>query len=155
MSRNIFHPTTDRNVAQNRTSIKHSNQKPLAFRWWTPDCSTTYTDPDDQAEFCFTGIPTLVNGWAQPASVDNIQFFAFRLHVDGSLEFRGHLDSSGASSGTIAFTLPGANAGEVDFLEDLDGDQFFLTVIYDGVTPETAMIYIEAATGDVTITFPV
>lgn len=155
MSRNIFHPTTDRNVAQNRTSIKHTHQKPLAFRWWTPDCSTVYTDPDDEAEFCFDDIPNLVNGWAQPDPGDDLQFFAFRLHADGSLEFRGHLDSSGASSGTVAFTLPGANAGEVDFFEDLDGDQFFLTVVYDGATAQPAMVFISSTTGDVTITFPV
>lgn len=151
MTRNLYHPTTDRNVSKNRAQIKTTHQKPGAFKWWEPECDAN--DADEAAAGCTGDEPALQNGWAQVASP--LQKFAFRLHADGSLEFRGHLDSAGASSGTVAVTLPGANAGEVDFLDGLVGDQFFISVIYDGADPEPAMIYVEKATGDVTITFPV
>jgi hypothetical protein len=98
-----------------------------------------------------TGLePILENSWAQP--VPPLEKFAFRLHADGSLEFRGHLNSAAAASGTVAVTLPGLIPGEVDFLPSLD--QFFTTVIYDGAAPQGAMVYIDSATGEVTITFP-
>ena len=83
----------------------------------------------------------LQNGWAQPASP--LQEFAFRRGLS-KLDFTGHLDSAGASSGTVAFTLP------ADYR--LLNDQFFLTVL-DSAIP--ALVYLEASTGDVTITFPV
>lgn len=150
MSRNIFEPTLPRTVYRNQRGLKFTSQRPHAFRWWTPGCSTA--DADDADAGCTGDEPALVNGWAQPAAP--LQLFAFRLHADGSLEFKGHLDSAGASSGTVAVTLPGANAGEVDFLSVLDGDQFFLTVIYDGANPQAALVYIEKSSGDVTITFP-
>lgn len=146
MARNIFHPTTDRNVSRNRHRVKVTQQVPGAFKWWEPDCDET--DPNVAADGCTGDEPALVNSWAQP--VAPLEKFAFRLHSDGSLEFKGHLDGTAAVSGTVAFTLPGANAGEVDFLPA--NDQFFLTVLSDA-TP--ALVYIEALTGDVTITFPV
>ena len=96
----------------------------------------------------------LENNWAQPSAP--LEPYAFRLHADGSLEFKGHLDASGgASSGTVAVTLPGANAGEVDFL--LANDQYFLTLITtdDGSSFTAAQVFIDSTTGEVTITWPI
>lgn len=151
MTRNIHEPSLQGRVQANQFGVKDLRQRPGALRWWVPDCSTG--DPDDAAAGC-TGLePPLVNGWAQPTGTD-LQFFAFRMHSDGSLEFRGHLDAAGASSGTVAVTLPGANDGDADFLSGLSGDQFYNTVIYDGVAPQHALFYIDKSTGDVTITWP-
>lgn len=151
MSRNIFEPSPDRQIRRNTTTIKSTRQKPGAFKWWVPDCDET--DDAQAGAGCSGEEPPLENGWAQPG--DGLQKFAFRLHSDGSLETRGHLDSAGASSGTVAVTIPGANAGEVDFLDGLEGDQFWHTVIYDGATPQGALAFIEKATGELTITFPI
>ena len=148
MTRSIYEPDLYTTTAKHGFGIQGLKQKPLAMKWWVPDCDDT--DEDQRAGGC-TGLePPLLNGWAQP--LPPLQKFAFRLHADGSLEFRGHLDSAGASSGTVAFTLPGFVPGETDFLPSLD--QFFVSAIYDGATPQSALIYIDATTGDVTITFP-
>lgn len=156
MTRNIFHPTTDRNVSKNRMQIKNTQQIPGAFKWWEPDCD--FTDPDIAANGCTGFEPFLDNGWAQPLpgsglNGNDLELFAFRLHADGSLEFKGHLDAQAASSDTVAFTLPGAIAGEVDFRPA--HDQFFITVIWDGALFEPAAVYIDAVTGEVTISFPI
>ena len=144
MSRSLFEPTPDRATASNRFQIKDTRQKPLAFRWWEPDCVV--------GDGCTGEEPPLVNGWAQVTPP--LELFAFRLHADGSLEFKGHLDAAGASSGTVAFTLPGANAGEVDFR--LANDQYWHTTITtdDGITFFLALVFVEASSGDVTITWP-
>ena len=146
MTANIFHPTLERQVAKHSSQIRRTHQKPGAFRWVTPDC-----DEGEGDDLCTGDEPALENGWAQPDAP--LERFAFRLHSDGSLEFKGHLDSTGASSGSIAVTLPGANAGEHNYIPAKD--QFFITVIYDGSTPQNAMVYIDSTTGEVTITFPV
>lgn len=146
MSKALSDPTPERKITQNRFQIKDTRQKPLAFSWWTPDCTLGDGCTAAQEDV------VLVNGWAQVTAP--LELFAFRLHADGSLEFKGHLDAAGASSGTVAFTLPGANAGEVDFL--LPNDQYWHTTITtdDGVTFFLALVFIESATGDVTITWP-
>ena len=148
MSRNIYEPTTERQVRRNQNDRKVTHQKPHAFRWWVPECEL----PGVAAEICEGDEPELVNGWAQVNAP--LEPFGFRLHADGSLEFKGHLDAAGAASGTVALTLPGANAGEVDFLPAMD--QFFLTLITDdgGSSFTTAMVFIDATSGDVTITWP-
>lgn len=156
MSRNIFHPTTDRNVARNRRANKETHQKPGAFKWWTPDCD--FTDPDIAANGCTGEEPPLENGWAQPTpgsgmTGNDLELFAFRLHSDGSLEFKGHLDAAGAASDTVALTLPGDAVGEPDFRPAKD--QFFITTIWDGATFMPAAVYIDSDLGEVTITFPI
>lgn len=148
MTKALFDPTPERKITQNRFFIKDTRQKPLAFSWWTPDC--TVGDGCTAAQAAVV----LQNNFSQPTGT--LELFAFRLHADGSLEFKGHLDTSGgAVSGTVAFTLPGANTGEVDFL--LPNDQFWHTTITtdDGTTFFLALVFIEATTGDVTITWPV
>jgi hypothetical protein len=146
--RNLSAPTTQKQIAVNKFGIKDTRQTPLAFRWWEPGCNTI-TDADDG---CTGEEPPLVNGWAQPSPP--LERFAFRMHADGSLEFKGHLNAAGASSGTVAFTLPGANAGEVHFL--LPNSQFFHTTIttVDGSSFSLALVHIDKTTGDVTITWP-
>lgn len=149
MGKRPLRRTSDINyqVDSNRRRVERLERRRLAGRWWEPDCTL------DPYGITCTGLePALENGWAQPSSP--LERFAFRLHADGSLEFKGHLDSAGASSGTVAFTLPGANIpDEIDFRPP--NDQFFLTVVYDGANPQGAMVYIDSTTGEVTITFPI
>lgn len=154
--RNIFEPNLYTLVSTNRVRNKNTEQKPGAFKWWTPDCVATPTEDNDATDEVAAGCtgdePPLVNGWAQPGG--DLEKFAFRIHSDGSLEFKGHLDAAGASSGTVAFTLPGVVAG--DHLFVLPHDQYFHTVITNdgGTTFSIALVFIDAATGDVTITWP-
>lgn len=81
----------------------------------------------------------LQNSWVQPAAP--LREFSFRRGLS-KLDMRGHLD--GGASGTVAVTIPAPYR--------LPDDQFFLTVLADA-TP--ALVYLDSATGDVTITFPV
>lgn len=147
MTANIHEPTTQRQIARNRFQTKDTRQKPGAFRWWEPECTVGN-------DGCTGDEPPLENSWEQPSDLSGLEKFAFRLHSDGSLEFKGHLNAENASSGTVAVTLPGANAGEVDFRPA--NDQYFVTVITedDGSSFTTAMVFIEASTGEVTITWP-
>jgi len=150
LTKSIYEPTIYRDVAANRWGVQDLRQKPLAMAWWTPDCDPG--DPDQAAASC-TGLePPLVNNFAQPDP--QLEFFAFRIHADGSLEFKGHLDISAASSGDVAFTLPGINPGEVDFIPP--NDQYFFTIVTDGGSLfQAAMVFIDSTSGDVTITWPI
>jgi hypothetical protein len=135
----------EKELGRHTWSIQRQEFMPLAFRWRTPDID----DPPPTGP-----TPELENGWAQ---VDPpLERFAYRLHADGSLEFKGHLDAAGASSGTVALTLPEpVDDEDMEPSYRLPRDQFFLTVIYDGATPESAMVFIEGSSGEVTITWPV
>lgn len=146
MTASITESNLYRAQAANRHLTVDTRQKPHAFRWWEPDCAV--------GDGCTGDEPSLQNSFAQPSAP--LEPFAFRLHADGSLEFKGHLDTSGgAVSGTVAFTLPGANPGEVDFLPA--NDQYWHTTITtdDGTLFTLALVFIDATTGDVTITWPV
>lgn len=144
MTRAIYEPNLYRDAAKSSFGIRSLKQKPNAMRWWTPDCTPGGGCTGDE--------PPLVNGWAQPSLP--LEKFSFRIHADGSLEFKGHLDASVAASGTVAVTLPGANPGEAEFLPP--HDQYFVSVITpdNGVTFQTAMVFIDSTTGEVTITWP-
>jgi hypothetical protein len=146
VTRSLYEPSLWRATAKNGSGVKSLERRPLAMRWWQPDC-TPGTDG------CTGEEPVLQNFWAQPSAP--LETFAFRLHADGSLEFRGHLNASGATSSTVAVTLPGANPGEAKFLPE--NDQYFVTVITtdDGTSFSTALVFIDSTTGEVTITWPV
>lgn len=144
MTANLHEPSPLR--AQRKTTFigKDTRQKPLAFRWWEPDC----TVGDDG---CTGDEPPLENGFAQPSAP--LEPFAFRLHADGSLEFKGHLDAAAAVTETVAVTLPGANAGEVDFRPPMD--QYWHTTIVEAPSTFTlALVFIDSTTGEVTISWP-
>lgn len=148
MPANIHEPGFHRQIAKNRFQIKDTRQKPGAFRWWEPEC----TEGDNG---CTGEEPILENNWEQPtsSSAGELELFSFRLHADGSLEFKGHLNAQNASSGTVAVTLPGADVGDVDFRPA--NDQYFHTVITtdDGTEFVEALVFIDATTGEMTITW--
>ena len=159
MTANIGEPNPAKAITANRYWTRDTRKRPLAGRWYEPGCSMEPGDPLYYVE-CKGDEPLLENDWLQVE--DPLEKFAFRLHADGSLEFRGHLDASGgAVSGSVAVTLPGAlEPGETepargDFRPARD--QFFLSVVTDdaGVTFQAALVKIDASTGEVTITWPI
>src|SRR5688572_11170664 len=154
MTANIHEPNIYRQASRNRFQTKDTRQKPLAFRWWEPDCvaCTAPNAPSGCDDGCTGEEPPLENSWAQPAAP--LEPFGFRLHADGSLEFKGHLDASAASTATVAVTLPGANVGEVDFRPPLD-QYWHTTIVEAGGTQFTlALVFIDSTTGEVTISWP-
>ena len=89
--------------------------------------------------------PPFENGWANAGPP--YAYVAFRVGRHKELEFQGHLDPSGATSGTVAFTLPPYWRPERDVS--------WLTDVYDGVTATIARVSIDHTTGEVTVVFPV
>ena len=90
MSKSLVEPSQERKITHNRFQIKDTRQKPLAFSWWEPDCV--------EGDGCTAAQAAVVleNNWQQPSLP--LEPYAFRLHADGSLEFKGHLDASGGAS---------------------------------------------------------
>lgn len=147
MTRNLYEPTDASRIVQNRYKIKDTRQKPLASRWIEP---VNAGDPIPVGEPDWT--PELENNWEQPSSP--LETFAFRIHYDGSLEFRGHLNAENATSNTVAVTLPGDDVGERNYLPP--NDQYWHTTITtdDGTNFTLALVFIDSTTGEVTITWP-
>ena len=149
MSRNLHEPTTQRAIATNRFVGKDTRQRPFASFWVEPVNDGDTPDP--------SWVPVLMNDWLQvDPGAEGLEPFGFRVHYDGSLEFKGHLDAQNASSGTVALILPGMGDLEPDYVELLDNDQYWDSVITDdgGTAFQIALLKITANTGEVTITWP-
>lgn len=163
MSRNLCEPNIYRSVAANRYVGKDTRQRPFAGAWVHPvddaDCPPTENGTDQFGNITQLWTPCLINDWLQVNPADaNLETFGFRMHYDGSLEFKGHLDASGgATSGTVAFLLPGMNTLEPDFIDALPHSQFWDTIITDdaGSTFTDAGILIDASTAEVIISWPI
>lgn len=152
MSRNIHEPSLYRQMAGQRSLLRGTRRRPGAFRWWVPDCDPN--DPSQAKEGCSGDEPSLINGFAQPTS--GLEPFGFRLNADGKIQTKGFLDVSGATSGDVAWVMPGANPGEVDFIPSTEGDDGFslnvtTTGNVNGVVPASA--HVDADTGEVTVTW--
>lgn len=87
----------------------------------------------------------LQNSVEQPSAP--LEEFAFRRGLP-RLEFKGHLNMESATSPVVALNIPAAYR--------LDGDQYFHTTITtnDGASFTLALVFLDASTGDVTITWP-
>lgn len=129
-------------------------KRPLAGIWMNPAAFPDKTDPfyglgAANGETFLDLLTIAGNGWTE-----GTPGFRFRKHADGSLEFKGYLEPG--SSGTVAFTLPGAGTidpDEADYRPE--NDSSFLTDIQTGPTSFTiGRVQIDATTGDVTITYP-
>jgi hypothetical protein len=146
VTRPLVEQSIEKVLGQHNFGLQRQEFMPGAFRWRTPNID----DPPPDGP-----TPELENGWAQ---VDPpLERFAYRLHSDGSLEFKGHLDAAGASSGTVALTLPTpVDDEDMEPSYRLPNDQFFHTVITpdSGATFQIALVFIESTTGEVTITWP-
>jgi hypothetical protein len=134
MSRPKGHPT-DATVGQRNSRGVYEQRKRGPSKWvyvgsWPTDDYTTADSPEWE------------NGWDHAG--DPFDRVAFRWDEHGRLETKGHADSSGAASGTVAFTLPDEYwpAKDVSWLTD----------VVAGASPSTAQVYIAADTGEVTIT---
>lgn len=86
---------------------------------------------------------TLLNSYANPASTYSNPFY--RMYRD-ELQFKGHIDATTATSGTVAFTL----LRPFWPLKDIT----FLTDIYNGTAFTYSRVLISATTGNVTISWP-
>ena len=144
MSRPLYKGSPEGIISGHGVHLGRLQRRPLAGEWFRVD--RFHDDPNDITLFRDL-LTEAGNGWTQ-GGVPH----AVRRHADGSLETRGRLTPG--SSGTVAYTLPGTGLNpdgdpEVDYRPDVDSH--FVTVLTGGVL---AMVFIDATTGDVTITFP-
>lgn len=143
MSRPLYYVGTDSRVAGLRSTTGRLERRPLAGEWINP--AEFHDDPSDLDLFRDL-YDEAGNGWS-----NGTPGHRFRRHADGSIEMRGYLEPG--TSGTVAYTLPGAIVTEVDYRPDVD-----TSFIGDVKTSPTsfilARIEIDSTTGDVTVTYP-
>lgn len=112
MSRPVYDPTDTTNIEQAKWTGRDLQHRPLAGRW-------NYVRNAAQAAQVGRGKvqPVLQNGWSQPddgeEEQEDLGEHEFRLHTDGSLEFKGYLIPGTWDS--LVYTLPGADDSEPDY----------------------------------------
>lgn len=122
-------PSPEKDLSRGDFYTRQLQRRPLAGIWFTP---------------------TLVNGWTQPDPPWGTM--QYRLHKDGSLEFKGHLVPG--SSGTVAFTLPDSTGVHPSYRPTHDVS--FLTDVETSPSAfDIARVIISESTGTVTIVYPV
>ncbi len=100
-------------------------------------------DPGNDPPYTSWQSPPWQNGWTW---VDPL-YVAFRHGLDGLTEFTGVVDTTGATTGTVAFTLPVAYRGNTPFS--------FITDLDLGSGTFSAARVSVATNGEVTIYFPI
>ena len=141
MSRPLVRDTPMRRIASNSARIGNEERKPNLPGFWV--CVGDYQGGTMNDPSCATtSSPPYENGWTYVGSP--YDYPAFRHGLDGGLEFRGVLDSSGASTGTVAFTLP---------TEWRPANDMARVIPIVDVAPQTATLFVDATTGEVTIEF--
>lgn len=143
--RPLKYDTRGRRLAKTQTRVRQERLKPNLAGFWVcigdfvavddpgndPDC-TSQSSPPYEGGTTYAGPP-----FAYPA---------FRHGLDGNLEFRGHVDVSGATSPATLCTLPGEWRP--------DHDVSWPTDLVDGASFVIARVSVDASTGVVTLTWP-
>lgn len=144
--RPIYRDHLERKVAGIKGQVNRLERRPLTNEWQNPAAFFDYKDTVERDLLDEAG-----NGWTQ-----GTPGFRFRWHMDGSLEFKGYLEPG--TSGTVAFTLPGAEYDDetdpgTDYRPDQDSS-FITNVQVSPTVFSLARVELDSTTGDVTITFP-
>ena len=74
-------PTRQRKIAKTTSQMKDTRQKPLAFRWWEPECVV--------GGRMHGGGASAGERVGAAGSLGPLEMFAFRLHADGAWSSRG------------------------------------------------------------------
>ena len=131
MSRNVYEDNNATEIAKSQWTGTDLQHRPLAGRW-------NYVKNGGADDQVGRGKiqPELQNGWAQPDDDDEAQAdlgeHEFRVHMDGSLEFKGFLIPGDWDS--LVYTLPGADETEPDYIPAHRIS--FLTDVFDPDTEE-------------------
>jgi hypothetical protein len=131
MSRNIHDETDTTEITKAKWTGRDLQHRPLAGRWnRVRDTGESFQTGKGKVQ------PVLQNGWAQPDPGDpdeqDLGQHEFRLHMDGSLEFKGHLIPGTWDS--LVYTLPGNDEAEPDYIPTHEIS--FLNDVFDPVTNE-------------------
>lgn len=160
MSRNLYEPTDQSQISQNRYKIRDTRKKPPAGAWIFPldpvDCPPTEGGTDQFGNITRDWTPCLLDGAKQPSNTSGLTKFAFRQNYDGSLEFTGMLDLEDSTSPAMVVVIPGVLAGDPDYFGSLVGAQVWANPIS---TPDfteyvIAQFFLDYSTGELTITWP-
>lgn len=143
--RPLAHRNPNSRIKENRGVIRHERRKPAlpgpwiyVGDWVAPD------DPgNDPPLTTWQSVP-----WQNGFTWLGNAYVAFRHGLDGETEFTGTIDTAGAVTATVAFTLPVPfrPEGDFSFLTDMD---------MGGGTFTAARVFVDAASGDVTLYWPI
>lgn len=131
MSRSLYEDNIYSRTAKSQWTGEDLQHRPLAGRWNRPrNNGDPFLNGSGKIQ------PELQSGWGQPS--DDIPAQAqlgkheFRLHMDGSLEFKGFLIPGSWDS--LVYTLPGTSETEPNYIPPHRIS--FLTDVFDPVTEE-------------------
>jgi hypothetical protein len=143
--RRLAHDTLIRRHMKVASRVRQERQKPNLAGFWV--CVGDFVDVDDP------GNDPPCTSPSSPAYEDSCTYAgppyaypAFRHGLDGNLEWRGHVDVSGASSPATLCTLPAEWRP--------DNDVSWPTDLWDGSAFTIGRVSIVASTGVVTLTWP-
>lgn len=143
MSHNVSRGSTERKVTAVRYGAKDVQQRPLAGRWNEPGTDAFAADLEPEFQ--------------QPSDLD-FERFAYRLHMDGSPEFKGHVEIvSGTTSPAVIIILPDNELDEnAEPTYRVGKKQYDTTVVIDedGSTIVPALWLYDPTTGELTLTWP-
>lgn len=144
--RPIERRTVPKRVRENRRDVRQEQRKPnLPGNWIVIGDFLGVDDPGNDPEGVNFQSPPYQNGYIYAGGA--FDFPAFRHGLDGGLEWKGHLDLSGATSGDVMTTLPQIFRPFVDIS--------FLVDLWDGVADFIiARVAIEGLSGEVRIYWP-
>src|SRR3972149_6075691 len=117
MPRNLYEDTEQTQIAGATWRGTDLSRRPLAGRW---NFVRNNGDPEQDGRGYIQ--PELQNSWTQPDPGDpdqeELAEHEFRLHMDGSLEFKGHLIPGTWDS--LVYTLPGVSDTEPNYIPEKD-----------------------------------
>lgn len=131
MSRSLYEDDAYTRIAKSAWTGEDLQHRPLAGRWNRPrNNGDPFLNGSGKVQ------PELQNDWNQPDDDEAAQAplgkHEFRLHMDGSLEFKGFLIPGEWDS--LVYTLPGADVNEPNYIPPHRIS--FLTDVFDPVTEE-------------------
>lgn len=151
MSRSLDRDVPLNRVKANSVAVGNEEQKPILAGYWVyigdfigiddPGNDPPLTSPDSppyQDSTTYAGTP--------------YDYPAFRHGVDGSLEWKGHVDVSAATSPAVLCTLPSEWRPRNELQAPMDVS--WPTDLFDGVSFTIGRVQVDATTGDVTLVWP-
>lgn len=137
--------TVTKRVKENRRTVRQEQRKPnLPGNWIVVGDFIALDDPGNDPPTVSWRSPPYENGYTYAGTPYDDP--AFRHGLDGALEFKGHVDVSGATSGDTAWTLPASFRPPFDVS--------WTTDVSDGVTFFLARVSVDASTGAVAMIWP-
>jgi hypothetical protein len=151
VTRNLSRDTPIRRISENQEGVGDEQRKPVLPGFWVYVGDYVGPgDPGNDPAYTSDSSPAYQDGttYAGPP----YDYPAFRHGVDGALEWKGHVDISGATSPAVLCTLPAEWRPKDQWQDPMDVS--WPTDLWDGAAFTIGRVGIDATTGDVTLVWP-